>query len=59
MLFLILTIILLLCSFLPQIWVRYVMHKYSKEIPDMPGTGGELAEPVSYTHLTLPTKRIV
>ena len=44
MIFLVLTIILLLCAFLPQIWVRYVMHKYAKEIPDMPGTGGELAE---------------
>lgn len=28
----------------PQLWVRYVLHKHQKTIPDMPGTGGELAE---------------
>ena len=40
----ILTVVLLACAFLPQVWVRFVMRKYSKEIADMPGTGGELAE---------------
>ena len=44
MIFLILTFTLIFCSFVPQLWVRYVMRKYSREIPDMPGTGGELAE---------------
>lgn len=38
------TLILLLCGFLPQLWVRYVMNKHNKDIPDMPGTGGELAK---------------
>lgn len=46
MIFLVLTLVLVLSSFLPQMWVRYVMRKYGKEISDMPGTGGELA-----THL--------
>ena len=44
MILLIVTLVLVLCSFLPQIWVRYVMNKYAKEIEDMPGTGGELAQ---------------
>ncbi len=44
MIFIILTVILLICSLLPQWWVRYVMRKHAKEISDMPGTGGELAE---------------
>ena len=44
MVFAILTVLLLLCAFIPQIWVRYVMHRYAKEIPELPGTGGELAE---------------
>lgn len=29
---------------LPQYWVRHVMRRYSRPVPDMPGTGGELAE---------------
>jgi uncharacterized protein len=40
----ILTILLIVCGVLPQLWVRFVMNKYAKEIADMPGTGGELAE---------------
>jgi len=44
MIFLILTITLLVCAFLPQLWVRYVMHRYHKPIEGMPGTGGELAQ---------------
>lgn len=44
MLLIILTLALIICAFLPQLWVRYVMRKHAKEIPDMPGTGGELAE---------------
>lgn len=39
-----LSIGLVMCAFLPQLWVRYVMRKHSREIPDMPGTGGELAQ---------------
>lgn len=44
MVFLVLTLTLILCAFLPQLWVRYVMRKYHKPIEDMPGTGGELAQ---------------
>lgn len=44
MLYALLTLILLLATLLPSIWVRYSMSKYATEIEDMPGTGGELAE---------------
>ena len=44
MLFIFLAILLLICGVLPQFWVRFVMRKHGKEIADMPGTGGELAE---------------
>ena len=33
----------LLLVFMPTLWVRWVMKRYSTEVPDMPGTGGELA----------------
>ena len=33
----------LLLVFMPTLWVRWVMNRYSAEIPDLPGTGGELA----------------
>ena len=44
MLWAILVIVILAVVFGPAIWVRWVMAKYSTEIPGMPGTGGELAE---------------
>ena len=44
MLFAILLIVLAGCVYLPSLWVRWVMHKHSETIEDMPGTGGELAE---------------
>jgi len=44
MLLLIITLTLVLCSFLPQLWVRYTLRKYSTELEGMPGTGGELAQ---------------
>jgi len=34
---------LLLLSFGPSLWVRWVMRANAREIPGMPGTGGELA----------------
>ncbi len=37
-------LLLLGLVFLPQYWVRHVMRRYSRPVPDMPGTGGELAE---------------
>ncbi len=36
-------IILLLLSFGPQLWVRYVFARYHQHIDELPGTGGELA----------------
>lgn len=35
--------ILAILVYLPSFWVRHVMSKYSKELEDLPGTGGELA----------------
>ncbi len=40
----ILTALLFIVGFAPQLWVRYIMRKYAKELPDLPGTGGELAK---------------
>lgn len=39
-------LIILILIFGPQIWTRHVFNKYSNDIDEMPGTGGELA-----THL--------
>lgn len=44
MLLVVLTAIILLAAFIPQFWVRHVMRRYARELPDLPGTGGELAE---------------
>ena len=38
------TLIVLALIFGPSLWVKFVMRKYSSEKPEMPGTGGELAE---------------
>ena len=37
-------LILLALIFSPSLWVKFVMKRYSKEKPEMPGTGGELAK---------------
>jgi Zn-dependent membrane protease YugP len=37
-------IVLLLIVFMPQFWVKHVIKKYSQEIEELPGTGGELAQ---------------
>ena len=34
----------LLLVFTPTLWVRWVMQRYSVEQPELPGTGGELAQ---------------
>ena len=34
----------LLLVFMPTPWVRWVMQRYSADLPDLPGTGGELAQ---------------
>lgn len=44
MIFIVLTALLLIASLFPQFWVRHVMRKYHKELPGLPGTGGELAQ---------------
>ena len=44
MLYIAIAIAVLLLVFGPQLWVRYVLWRYSKEIEQMPGTGGELAQ---------------
>lgn len=44
MLYAILTLTLIAAVYGPQLWVRYTIRRYSTELPDMPGTGGELAE---------------
>ncbi len=37
-------LILLALIFGPSLWVKFVMKRYSKEKPEIPGTGGELAK---------------
>jgi len=37
-------LIVLALIFGPSLWVKLVMRRYSSEIPEMPGTGGELAK---------------
>lgn len=44
MVLIILLAALILLMFAPQLWIRHVMRKYGNDLPDMPGTGGELAE---------------
>ncbi len=46
MIYLILLCLVLLVTYGPTMWVRYVLNKYSTPIDNMPGTGAELA-----THL--------
>ena len=38
------TLLLVALVYAPQAWVRWVMYRHRREIPEMPGTGGELAE---------------
>ena len=44
MIFAIGAVILLVVIFGPQVWTRHVFKKYSHDLEEMPGTGGELAE---------------
>ncbi len=37
-------IVLLIAIFAPQIWTKYVFRRYSKELEQLPGSGGELAQ---------------
>ena len=38
------TLIVLELIFVQSLWVKFIMRKYSSEKPEIPGTGGELAE---------------
>lgn len=40
---LIIVAVLAVLVYVPSFWVRQVMSKYSQEMPELPGTGGELA----------------
>lgn len=40
---LILGALLAVLVYVPSIWVRHIMARYGKEVPGLPGTGGELA----------------
>ncbi|MGI9332733.1 MAG: zinc metallopeptidase [Gammaproteobacteria bacterium] len=42
--YVLITGVLIFLVYFPTLWVRFVMRRHSKEISDMPGTGGELAE---------------
>lgn len=41
---LILAAVLAILVYVPSLWVRHIMSRHSKEIADLPGTGGELAK---------------
>ncbi len=43
MIFLLIGTVIIAAVFAPKLWVRHVMKRHSAEIPDMPGTGAELA----------------
>jgi Zn-dependent membrane protease YugP len=44
MLYALLTFLLVCAVYGPHRWVRMVMRRHAADIPDMPGTGGELAQ---------------
>ena len=44
MIFAVITLLLVFASFFPSFWVRHVMRKYHVEVPELAGTGGELAK---------------
>jgi len=46
MIYILFLCLLLALAYGPSLWVRYVLHKHSAQIPNMPGTGAQLA-----THL--------
>jgi Zn-dependent membrane protease YugP len=43
MIYALISCVLILAIYAPSLWVRFVLHKHSGEIEDMPGTGAELA----------------
>jgi Zn-dependent membrane protease YugP len=44
MIWIIVFIVVIACVFLPQLWTKNILKKYSASRPDFPGTGGELAQ---------------
>lgn len=44
MIWIVLLVIVVGLIFLPQFWVKRVLHKHSNDRPDFPGTGGEFAQ---------------
>ncbi|MCG6970259.1 MAG: zinc metallopeptidase, partial [Gammaproteobacteria bacterium] len=44
MIYAVLGVILLLAIYGPQWWVQWVMRHYSKDLAEIPGTGGQLAD---------------
>lgn len=44
MFYILLLLVVLLVTFGPQIWVKRVLKKHQSPRPDLPGTGGELAQ---------------
>jgi Zn-dependent membrane protease YugP len=43
MVYIIIIFLLFALIFAPNLWVNYVLNKHHKQLPNMPGTGGELA----------------
>lgn len=43
MIFAVLGLLLIVSAYVPQLWVRHMMKKHQQDDPDIPGTGGELA----------------
>lgn len=44
MIYAVLGVILLLAIYGPQWWIQWVMRRYSQDLADIPGTGGQLAD---------------
>ncbi|MFT7110591.1 MAG: Zn-dependent membrane protease YugP [Psychrobacter glaciei] len=43
MIWIVVFVVVIACIFLPQLWTKRILKKYSSARPDLPGTGGELA----------------
>ncbi|MBT5166382.1 MAG: peptidase, partial [Nitrosomonadales bacterium] len=37
-------LVVLVIIFGPSLWVKFVMNRYSSQLPEISGTGGELAK---------------
>jgi hypothetical protein len=43
MFYIVIMVLLFVLLYGPSLWVKWVLNRHSKELPDIPGTGGELA----------------